>query len=111
MYSADVAARIWSEGMEASTAVELGLAGRSDMELFAAATTGGHTVVSENVADFTRLAADATAAGQPHHGLLIALSSRFSRRPEGHQALVAAVLAVARDDLRDRVVFLERVDL
>jgi hypothetical protein len=40
--------------------------------------------------------------------VLIALSSRFSRRPGGRDALVAAVLGVAGQPLEDRVVFLER---
>jgi hypothetical protein len=43
-------------------------------------------------------------------GVLIARSSRFSRRPAGHGARVAAVLATAGEPLEDRVVFLARAD-
>jgi hypothetical protein len=39
--------------------------------------------------------------------LLIALSSRFSRRPAGYTALAAAVAAVAGDQLNDRLIYLE----
>jgi hypothetical protein len=42
--------------------------------------------------------------------VLIALSSRLSRRPAGGGALVAAVLAAAADPLGDRVVYLQRAD-
>jgi hypothetical protein len=39
--------------------------------------------------------------------LLIALSSRFSRRPAGYAAIAAAVAALAGDRLDDRLVYLE----
>jgi hypothetical protein len=68
-----------------------------------------YALLSENVADFARIAADHLAGGHHHPGVLIALSSRFSR-PAGRDALVAAVLAVAGQPLEDRVVFLERSD-
>jgi hypothetical protein len=41
--------------------------------------------------------------------VLIAVSSRFSRRPAGHGALVA-VAAIVDEPLADRIVFLQRVD-
>jgi hypothetical protein len=66
--------------------------------------------LTENVADFARIAADHLSAGRHHPGVLIALSSRFSRRPAGRDALVAAVLTTAEEPLEDRVVFLERAD-
>jgi hypothetical protein len=62
------------------------------------------------VADFARIAADQLTAAHHHPGVLIALSSRFSRRPAGRDALVAAVLSTADEPLEDRVVFLERAD-
>jgi hypothetical protein len=54
--------------------------------------------------------ADRLTAGQHHPGVLIALSSRFSRRPGGRDAFVAAVLLTADEPLEERVVFLERAD-
>jgi hypothetical protein len=39
--------------------------------------------------------------------VLIALSSRFSRRPAGYGSIVAAVVGVAGDRLEDRLVYLE----
>jgi predicted nuclease of predicted toxin-antitoxin system len=110
MYSATHAAALRDAGIDAATVAELGLAGRSDLDVFATAVADGHVLLSENVADFARIAADHLAAGQRHPGVLIALSSRFSRRPAGRGAHVAAVLAVADQPLEDRVVFLERSD-
>jgi hypothetical protein len=66
-------------------------------------------VLTENVGDFTRIAAEHSNAGG-HHGLLMALSSRFSRRPRGIEPLIAAIQAVRDERLDDRVVYLEQPD-
>jgi len=95
-------------GVEATTVAELGLAGSPDPDVFAAAVARGYAVLTENVADFTRLAAEHNTAGGHHHGLLIALSSRFSRQPAGSEALVAAVNKAAQQSLDDRVVYLKQ---
>jgi predicted nuclease of predicted toxin-antitoxin system len=110
MYSARHAEALHDAGIDAVTVAELGLAGRSDPDVFDAAAAGGYVLLSENVADFARIAADHIGAGHHHPGVLIALSSRFSRRPAGLGILVAAVLAIADQPLEDRVVFLERTD-
>lgn len=110
MYSAGHAEALRDANIEAVTVAELGLAGRSDLDIFAAAAGARHVLLTENVADFARIAADHLAAGHHHPGVLIALSSRFSRRPAGRNALVTAVLALADQPLDDRAVFLERTD-
>jgi hypothetical protein len=110
MYPPALAAALRDAGIEAHTAAELGLAGRSDVDLFAMAVADGLTLLTENVADFVRLSAEHLTAGRHHPGLLIALSSRFSRRPAGIGALVASIRALAGEDLDDRVVYLRRVD-
>jgi Domain of unknown function (DUF5615) len=110
MYSARHAEAFRHARIDAVTVAELGLAGRSDLDVFAAAAANGYVLLSENVADFARIAADHLGAGHHHPGVLIALSSRFSRRPAGRRTLVAAVLAVADQSLDDRVVFLKRTD-
>ncbi len=108
MYPTRVAVALRTDGIEASTVAELGLAGSADPDVFAAALAGGYALVTENVGDFTRLAAEHSTAGGHHHGLLIALSSRFSRQPAGSAALVAAVSDVAQQLLADRVVYLKQ---
>lgn len=99
-----------AEGIEATTVAQLGLAGSADPDVFAAALAGGYALVTENVGDFTQLAAEHSTAGGHHHGLLIALSSRFSRRPAGSAALVAAVTEATRQPLADRVLYLKRAN-
>ena len=106
MYGAGLAQALRDAGLEAATAVELGLAGRSDADVLAAAVKGGSTILTENVADFARLSAEHLLSGQHHSGVLIALSSRFSRRPSGRGVLSAAIAAIANDELDDRVVYL-----
>jgi hypothetical protein len=107
MYPPTLAAGLCAAGIETTTVAAAGLAGSPDAEVFEAAITGDYVVLTENVGDFARLAADYSNAGRSHPGLLIALSSRFSRRPSGVAALIAAVQPVAQEDLDDRVVYLK----
>lgn len=72
------------------------------MDILSAATEDGCTVITENVSVFARLAAERLIAGQHHGGVLIALSSRFSRHPSGISKIAAAIRAVAEDELVDR---------
>jgi predicted nuclease of predicted toxin-antitoxin system len=94
-------------GIEAVTVHEEGLAGRSDPEILVAAAEGGYALLTENVADFARIATERVASGKHHPGALIALSSRSSLRPHGISATAAAVLALADEDIEDRLVYLE----
>jgi predicted nuclease of predicted toxin-antitoxin system len=110
MYSHVLADALRATGVDASTVVERGLAGRSDPEVFAAAVDQGRAVLTENVADFARISAEHLSAGRHHPGVLIALSSRFSRRPGGVEILVAAISSIADQKLEDRVIYLRRPD-
>jgi hypothetical protein len=108
MYSPALSERLHLDGIDASRAIELGLSGKSDTEIFAEAVSGGQVILTENVADFARIAADQLTSGLHHPGILIALTSRFSRRPAGIPRLVAAIHAIAGQPLDDRVIYLER---
>lgn len=108
MYPPALAEALRAGGIEARTVIELGLAGRSDPDLLTAAAVDGCVLVTENVADFARLAGEHLTAGGHHSGVLIALSSRFTRRRGGVASIVAAIGAVANEDLQDRLVFLEK---
>jgi uncharacterized protein DUF5615 len=110
MYASKLAQLLRDRGIDAATVAELGLAGRSDADVFAAATFEGYVILTENVSDFARLSSEHVAAGQHHSGVLIALSSRFSRRPAGYTAIAIAVAAVAANQLDDRLVYLELPD-
>ena len=108
MYPATVARALEAAGIAATTVAELRLAGASDPEVFGAAVAGGYSMLTENVGDFTRIAAEHSTAGGHHDGLLIALSSRFSRRPSGIGPLIAAIQAMADEQIADRVVYLDQ---
>lgn len=106
MYPQTLAAMLNEAGLDAVTVFDLRLTGAPDTEVFAAAQEGGRALLTENVADFTHLAADRLIRGEHHAGVLIALSSRFSRRPSGVASLAAAVQAVGQEILEDRVAYL-----
>lgn len=108
MYPSTVARALEAAGIAATTVAELRLAGASDPEVFGAAVAGGYSMLTENVGDFTRIAAEHSTAGGHHDGLLIALSSRFSRRPSGIGPLIAAIQAMADEQIADRVVYLDQ---
>jgi Domain of unknown function (DUF5615) len=108
MYPAALAAALAEKGIDSVTVADSGLAGRSDDDIFRAAVDGGCAVLTENVSDFARISGEHIAAGGRHSGVLIALSSRFPRRPSGYGAIVLAVAAVASEQLDDRLVYLER---
>jgi predicted nuclease of predicted toxin-antitoxin system len=107
MYSARLAEALRAAGVDVRTVVELGLAGSSDPEVFAAAIADGRALLTENVADFARISAEHVGAGQHHPGVLIALSTRFSRRAAGIELLVTAVRDIAEQQLTDRLVYLQ----
>ena len=108
MYPPALAQALRSAGIDVVTVAEAGLAGRSDPEVLAAAINDGSVLLTENVADFARLANEHLAGGGHHPGVLIALSSRFSRRPHRINAIAAAVHAAANERLGDRLVYFEQ---
>jgi predicted nuclease of predicted toxin-antitoxin system len=55
------------------------LRGCSDEQLFARAQHERRAVVTENVADFSRIADEQDRGGRPHHGLVLVDPSRFPR--------------------------------
>jgi hypothetical protein len=108
VYGPALAAALRDKGISAVTVAEFRLAGRSDIDVFTAAADGGYAILTENVSDFARISGQHLAAGRHHFGVLIALSSRFSRRPAGRNAIVAAVVALEADQLDDRLMYLDR---
>ena len=108
MYPAALAHTLTAEGIEAFTTRQLGVTGSSDSDLLELAVRDAYVLLTENVSDFARLAGELLTAGGHYPGILIALSSRFSRRPAGIPVIVAAVKQVGGEDLGDRLVYLER---
>lgn len=108
MYPPALAEALRATCLHAHTLVEAGLAGRPDADVLAAAVAASDVLLTENVADFAGLAADHLTTGGHHPGVLVALSSRFSRRRAGIGVLVSAITSVIDDHLQDRLVYLER---
>jgi predicted nuclease of predicted toxin-antitoxin system len=109
MYPPALAQGLRGAGIDAVSVLELKPGGSSDAEVFGAAVVSGRAVLTENVGDFVPIAAEHSTAGGHHAGVLIVLSSRFSRRPAGIEPLIAAIRAIENQLLADRVVYLERM--
>ena len=65
MYPPVLATDLRAVDIEAFTVVELGLAGRADPDVLAAAIAEGFVLLTENVADFARIATEHLSTGDP----------------------------------------------
>lgn len=108
MYAPTLVDALADRGIDAVTVPGRAFAGRPDPDVLELAAKEGRVLLTGNVADFTALAADWLLAGRHHLGILIALSSRFTRRPDGRAVIAAAVAAMAEEETDDRVIFLDR---
>jgi hypothetical protein len=106
MYPPALAQALRAARITAVTVLELGMAGTSDPDVFAYSVSENYVLLTENVADYVTIAAEHSTTGAHHPGVLIALSSRFSRRPGGRTTLVNAITAHKTDELADRIVYL-----
>lgn len=66
VYPPALAEALRDRGIDTATIAETGLAGRSDLDVFSAATEDGRVVVTENVSDFARIAADCLTSANHH---------------------------------------------
>jgi len=114
MHPAHLARTLRERGADAEAVDERNpLRGLADEELLVVAAREGRALVSENVADFMRLYGEWGAAGRRHAGIVIALSSRFSRTPAGYEVLVDSLVEIGErrpghDAFADAVHFLVR---
>lgn len=92
MYPPALAKRLRDNGQDvlAVLDVEVGLASRSDADVLLGAARTNRCVVTENVADFARLAAQ----GATHHGLIFVSAQRFPRTSSGLARLADALNAL-----------------
>ena len=105
MYPPALAEALRSAGIEASTVAEQGLAGRADLDILTYAEAERYVLLTENAADFARLASERLNAGMHHAGVLIVLSSRFSRRTSGIPKIAKAISDLTEVQLQDRLVY------
>jgi len=114
MYPARLARALRERGADAEGVDERSpLRGLADEELLVIAAREGRALVSENVADFMRLYGEWSAADRRHAGIVIALSSRFSRTPAGYEVLADSLVELfaqrpGDEALADAVHFLAR---
>ena len=114
MYPARLARALRERGEDAEGVDERApLRGLADEELLAVAAGEERALISENVADFMRLYGEWGAAGRRHAGIVIALSSRFSRTPAGYEVFVDSLVELCaqrpgREAMADAVHFLAR---
>lgn len=114
MYSGRLARALRERGTDAEGVDERSpLRGLADEELLVVAAREGRVLVSENVADFMRLYGEWGAIERRHSGIVIALSSRFSRTPAGYEVLVDSLARLCErrpghEALADAVHFLVR---
>jgi predicted nuclease of predicted toxin-antitoxin system len=116
MYAPAVAAELRARGHDAISPHDAGqrhLVGASDADVLAAARHEGRVLVTENVRDFRPLESALLAEGSHHAGLVYTSNRQFPRGdPTTTGRLVRALDALlhAAPDLRDRAIFLVRVD-
>ena len=80
MHAPAVAVALVEAGFDVTAvAADPSLRGSSDADLLNLATAAGQALVTENVGDFSVLAASRTVAGEPHAGLIFTNPSRFNR--------------------------------
>jgi uncharacterized protein DUF5615 len=74
----DLVAALRSRGVTVITALDAGLAGKSDDEQLAFAAEHGCVLYTFNVSDFYRLHTEWADAGREHAGMILAPQQRFS---------------------------------
>lgn len=116
MYAPAIAAELRARGHDVASVYDLGRAlatGASDADVLAAAHHEERTLVTENIRDYRPLESGLLADGSHHAGLVYTSNRQFPRGdPATTGRLVRALDTIPRSvpDLRDRSIFLERVD-
>ncbi len=94
-----------ARGIDATSALEVGMADSSDEEQLQFARTAGRVLFSFNVGDFQRIHTQYLSRGDKHAGIILAAQQRYliGQRIRRLQKLMAARSA---EEMNDRVEFL-----
>ncbi len=99
MHAPAVAAALTEAGFDVTaTAADPSLRGSSDADLLDLATAADRALVTENVGDFSVLAADRAVAGEPHAGLIFTNPARFNRAMLAYPGNLIAALRTFLDN-------------
>lgn len=93
MHAPAVAVALTEAGFDVvATAADPSLRGFSDADLLALATAADRALVTENVGEFSVLAAARAVAGEPHAGLIFTNPARFNRATLAYPGNLIATL-------------------
>ena len=96
MYPPSIADQLRIAGHDAESVVMMPeLRSLADPDLFAVAQSQNQTLVTENVADFSRIADDFDSRGVAHFGLILVVASKYPRA----QGRTVGRMVTALDDL------------
>ena len=98
MHAPAVAAALTEAGFDVvATAADPSLRGSPDADLLDHATATGRALVTENVGDFSVLAAARAVDGEPHAGLIFTNPTRFNRATLAYPGNLIAALQTFLD--------------
>ena len=99
MHAPAVAAALVEAGFDfVAVAASPSLRGSSDADLLDLATAAGRVLVTENLGDFSVLAAARAVAGEPHAGLIFTNPARFNRATLAYPGNLIVALRRFLDD-------------
>ena len=99
MHAPAVAVALTEAGFDVvAVAADPSLRGSSDADLLNLATAAGRALVTENVGDFSVLAAARAVDGEPHAGLIFTNPTRFNRATLAYPGNLIVALRTFLDD-------------
>ena len=99
MHAPAVAVALTEAGFDVvAVAADPSLRGSSDADLRNLATAAGRALVTENVGDFSVLAAARAVDGEPHAGLIFTNPTRFNRATLAYPGNLIVALRTFLDD-------------
>jgi hypothetical protein len=94
-----------ARGIEVTTVLEAGMAGKSDSALLEYAASKGLTVYTFNVAHFCSLHTEYMAEGRSHAGIIVVYRQRYSVG-EQIRRLLKLIRTLTAEEMKDTLQFL-----
>ncbi|MEX1026992.1 MAG: DUF5615 family PIN-like protein [Candidatus Paceibacterota bacterium] len=94
-----------ARGIDATTALEVGMADSSDEEQLEFARADGRVLFSFNISDFQRIHTRYLSQGKTHSGIILAAQQRYSVG-ERIGRLQKVVTTISAEDMQSRLEFL-----